>query len=131
MDSCSINLSIPFHMIKLLVTNCPILDLLLERNNKVKVYIVTMARARIIFRGKVQGVWFRANCQKKALELGLKGWVRNLPEGSVEALVEGPRLHIHDLIEWNRTSQPFARVDDVMIEWEEKTGDLSAFYIRR
>ncbi len=118
-------------MIKLLVTNCPIFDQLQERNNKVKVYIVTMARARIIFRGKVQGVWFRANCQKRALELGLKGWVRNLPEGSVESLVEGPKEKILDLIEWNRASQPFARVDDVRIEWEEKTGGLSAFYIQR
>ncbi len=111
--------------------NYPIFDQLQERNNKVKVDIVPMARARIIFRGKVQGVWFRANCQKRALELGLKGWVRNLPEGSVESLVEGQKENILDLIEWNKTSQPFARVDDARIEWVEEDGDLSEFHIQR
>ncbi|MCD6383946.1 MAG: acylphosphatase, partial [Thermoplasmata archaeon] len=45
-------------------------------------------RAHVFFYGRVQGVFFRANCQRKAMELGVSGWVRNLPDGSVEAVME-------------------------------------------
>ena len=94
-------------------------------------HFISMARARVFFKGKVQGVWFRANCQKKALELGLVGWVRNLPDGNVESIIEGPRSLIVDFIDWNRSSQPFARVRDMDIEWETEKGDLDTFSVIR
>ncbi|MBN1870715.1 MAG: acylphosphatase [Candidatus Omnitrophica bacterium] len=56
-----------------------------------------MVRAHIIFSGRVQGVGFRFTVQRLALTLGLKGWVRNLPNGSVEVLVEGAKQRIEEL----------------------------------
>jgi acylphosphatase len=91
--------------------------------------MVTMARARIIFYGKVQGVWFRANCQKKANEMDLKGWVRNLPDGTVESVVDGTRESIVKFIEWNRSDQPYAEVRKVKIDWEDGKNQFSSFTI--
>ena len=59
--------------------------------------IRSMVRAHIIFSGTVQGVGFRFTVQKYAVNLGLKGWVKNLPNGSVEALIEGERQRIEEL----------------------------------
>ncbi len=64
----------------------------------------------MIFRGHVQGVYFRAHCAEKAESLGLDGYVQNLPDGSVEAVFEGDRSVIEACIEWNRGSQPYAQV---------------------
>ena len=89
-----------------------------------------MARAHIIFRGRVQGVYFRANCQRRALELGITGWVRNLPDGAVESMMEGERINILELIKWCEKSQPFARVSDVDVEWEEEVSECKTFKIR-
>ena len=90
-----------------------------------------MARARIIFKGKVQGVWFRANSHNKAIDLGLIGSVRNLNNGDVEAICEGQREIILEFIEWNRSHQPFAKITDVSISWEPERGDLDGFRIIR
>ncbi len=86
-------------------------------------------RAHVWFSGRVQGVFFRANTEKKANELGVNGWVRNLPDGRVEAIFEGEESQVKALIEWCRTSQPYARVTDVEIRWEEPQGER-AFRIR-
>jgi len=88
------------------------------------------ARAHVIFRGKVQGVFFRANTEGRARELGLKGWVRNLPDGSVESVFEGPREAIKKAIEWCKSSQPHARVTDADIDWEDYRGEFSSFEVR-
>ncbi len=89
-----------------------------------------MKRAHVWFKGRVQGVFFRANAQRKAIELGVNGWVRNLPDGRVEAVFEGDEERVQDLIMWCSTSQPYAVVDDVKIEWEGPEG-LRGFEIRR
>jgi acylphosphatase len=89
------------------------------------------ARAVVIFRGRVQGVYFRANCAEKAETLGLHGYVRNLPDGSVEAVFEGDRRGVETCIEWNKTSQPHARVETVQVTWHEPEGNLRGFHIRR
>ena len=89
------------------------------------------ARAVVIFRGRVQGVYFRANCAEKAETLGLLGYVRNLPDGSVEAVFEGDRCGVETCIEWNKTSQPHARVETVEVTWHEPEGNLRGFHIRR
>jgi len=87
-------------------------------------------RAVVIFRGRVQGVYFRANCAEKAESLGLQGTVRNLPDGSVEAVFEGDRPGIEACIEWNKTSQPYAHVEVVEVAWSEPRGDVRGFHIR-
>lgn len=87
-------------------------------------------RAIVIFRGRVQGVYFRANCAEKAESLGLRGYVRNLPNGSVEAVFEGDRPGIEMCIEWNRTSQPYARVSAAEVTWQAPTGEFRGFHVR-
>ncbi|MGQ0797523.1 MAG: acylphosphatase [Methanobacteriota archaeon] len=88
------------------------------------------ARARVVFRGHVQGVYFRAHCQEKARELGLHGYVRNRHDGTVEAIFEGERERVEACIEWNRTSQPNARVGSAHVTWEEPTGEFATFDVR-
>ncbi len=89
------------------------------------------ARAQVLFRGRVQGVNFRAYCAERAEGLGLSGYVRNLPDGSVEAVFEGERPLIEECIEWNRTAQPAARVVSLHVEWQVPTGEFRGFEIRR
>jgi acylphosphatase len=89
------------------------------------------ARARVVFRGLVQGVNFRAHCRERAAELGLRGWVRNLGDGTVEAVFEGPRELVEACIEWNSAAQPNARVTATNVSWESATGEFSRFDIRR
>lgn len=88
-------------------------------------------RATVVFHGRVQGVYFRANCEEKARSLGLRGYVRNLPGGAVEAVFEGERALVEECIEWNGSSQPAARVDSVDIHWSAATGEFRGFDIRR
>lgn len=89
------------------------------------------ARAHAIFRGHVQGVNFRARCRERAFLLGLSGWIRNLPDGTVEAVFEGQKEDIEVAIDWNRTSQPLATVTDLEVSWEPPTGEFHSFEIRR
>ena len=86
--------------------------------------------AHVIFNGRVQGVWFRANARGKARELGITGWVKNLPDGSVEAVFEGADDAVKKAIEWCRTSQPHARVDSTDIEYLDYNGEFEDFVIR-
>lgn len=88
------------------------------------------ARARVLFFGRVQGVFFRDNTRAKARELGVKGWVRNLPDGSVEAVMEGARDAVEALIAWCQHDQPRARVDETKVTWEEPDGEED-FVVRR
>ena len=88
------------------------------------------SRAVVIFRGRVQGVYFRANCAEKAQSLGLDGYVRNLADGSVEAMFEGDKAAIEECIEWNKMSQPHARVSTVEVSWTDSRGDVEGFHVR-
>jgi acylphosphatase len=63
--------------------------------------------------------------------MGVLGWVRNLRDGSVEAVMEGPRDRVEALIEWCRTRQPYARVSEAKVAWEEHQAAFSDFSIRR
>lgn len=69
--------------------------------------------ARVEIRGRVQGVWYRGWTVDQAMSRGLRGWVRNRPDGSVEALFIGPRDHVDAMIEACRVGPPAARVDSV------------------
>ena len=83
------------------------------------------------FTGIVQGVFFRASTQRKARSLGLRGWVRNLPDGRVEAWVEGDRSAIGQLVAYCQSEIPGARVDLVDFEEGEPTGDYTDFDVVR
>ncbi len=89
------------------------------------------AAARLLVSGLVQGVYYRATCAEKARELGLVGWVRNLPDGRVEALAEGPRPAIHHLISWCWQGPPAARVSDVRVQWQDPSGQHTEFQVHR
>ncbi|MBN1538646.1 MAG: acylphosphatase [Candidatus Thermoplasmatota archaeon] len=90
-----------------------------------------MERLHVIYKGIVQGVWFRANCRKKAIELGLVGWVRNLPDGSVESVAEGSRENLQKLLKWCSNDQPHARVREADARWEKYLGEFEGFSIIR
>lgn len=74
-------------------------------------------RARVRVTGRVQGVCYRQSTVEMAGPLGLSGWVRNLPDGSVEALFEGDKAKVGEAIAWCRQGPPRAAVDDVTVEW--------------
>ncbi|HVI94378.1 MAG TPA: acylphosphatase [Anaeromyxobacter sp.] len=88
------------------------------------------ARAHIVVAGLVQGVAFRAATVDAARRLGVKGWVRNLPDGRVEAEAEGQRPSVEALVAWCRRGPPAARVEDVQVAWSDHRGDLGPFDIR-
>jgi len=88
-------------------------------------------RATVRFHGRVQGVYFRAHCEDKALSLGLTGYVRNLLGVDVEAVFEGERAAVEECIDWNRTSQPAAQVTSVDVSWSGATGEFRRFEITR
>ena len=87
------------------------------------------ARLRLRVLGDVQGVGFRYFVQRQAEAAGLKGWVRNQPDGSVECVVEGPRQQLEQLLERVREGPRGAGVDDVQAEWQEPQGDLPGFQV--
>ena len=83
-----------------------------------------MVCKRITVIGKVQGVYFRASTQEKAVELGLTGEVRNLPDGNVEVIACGTSDNVHQLIDWCHEGPPRAKVDQVLVEdWEVRGYD--------
>lgn len=88
------------------------------------------ARAHIFVSGRVQGVFFRSFTEDVAVSCGLKGWVRNLPDGRVEALLEGERESIERAISSCRKGPPAARVDSVEVKWEEYKGEFKSFSVR-
>jgi acylphosphatase len=80
--------------------------------------------------GRVQGVFFRASVEDKALQLNLTGYVRNRPGNMVEVMVEGEKSNLEKLVEYLRVGPPGASVKDVSTTWGEYTGSFSNFRIR-
>jgi acylphosphatase len=76
-----------------------------------------------VIRGRVQGVFFRAETRDRARSLGLSGWVRNVPDGTVEAIFEGDRERIKSILGWCRQGPALAQVDEVQVEWLEPTNE--------
>jgi len=87
-------------------------------------------RAHIVVSGRVQGVFFRAEAQEKAKGLGVFGWVKNLAEGRVEAVFEGERAKVEQLVKWAESGPPGAVVNDLNVVWEEYQGEFNGFEIR-
>ena len=88
-----------------------------------------MVRYRVLISGRVQGVFFRDTCRKMAERHGVSGWVRNLPDGSVEAVFEGSTGDVARLVEWSRHGPGTAVVEDVRVRAEPPEG-ISGFQIR-
>lgn len=80
--------------------------------------------------GFVQGVFFRYETRDLALELGVNGWVRNLPDGRVEAVFEGDEEKVRRMIDFCRRGPPGARVTNVELSWDEYKGEFKGFGIR-
>jgi acylphosphatase len=74
-------------------------------------------RAKVTVRGNVQAVGFRVTARERARALGLAGWVRNNPDGTVEAQVEGPAEAVESLLDWFGRGPRGARVDEIDVEW--------------
>jgi acylphosphatase len=89
------------------------------------------ARAELRIYGKVQGVFFRANTREQCRDRELTGWVQNLSDGTVRAIVEGPRGAIEEVVEWAHDGPPAADVADLDVEWNGATGEYDDFQIRR
>ncbi len=89
-----------------------------------------MTRAEITVAGKVQGVFFRANTQDRAKELGLTGWVRNTPDDTVVAIVEGDKENVEKLIAFMKKGPPGAQVQEVKVSWAESTNEFEDFEVR-
>jgi len=87
-------------------------------------------RAHIIVSGQVQGVFFRAKTQQTAEELGLTGWVKNLSDGRVEAVFEGEKPQVEQMLKWAKSGPRGASVRDLELTWEDFKGEFSSFDIK-
>lgn len=84
-------------------------------------------RVHVFVAGRVQGVFFRQNTKRQADSLGVKGWVRNLPDGRVEAVFEGEKSAVKALVDYCHRGPSSARVDNVEINYEDYKGEFSDF----
>ncbi len=91
---------------------------------------MSQVRAIICFKGRVQGVWFRAYTKQQADRHKVYGWVRNRPDGSVETLFEGAEVAVKTVIDACKAGPPSARVDATELSWQPATGEFSKFDIR-
>lgn len=88
-----------------------------------------LTRRHVFVEGRVQNVWFRDSCRLEAARRGVRGWVRNTPDGRVEAVFEGLPAAVEAMVEWCRLGPPRARVERVSVERESTRGE-SDFTVR-
>ncbi len=86
-------------------------------------------RMHVLIEGRVQGVFFRAHTRDEAVKLGLSGWVRNRPDGTVEVLVEGEKSGVQKMMQWFRQGSPNSVVKKVHATEETPVGDADTFEI--
>jgi len=89
-----------------------------------------VAEAHVIVSGRVQGVWFRGNTQRAASAEGVHGWVRNLPDRRVEAVLQGERTAVESVIDFMRTGPPGSAVVDCVVTWRPPGERYHGFDIR-
>jgi len=87
-------------------------------------------RAHVFISGRVQGVFFRYETKRMALRLGVSGWIRNLPDGRVEAVFEGEKSDVGEIIRFCHVGPPGAIVRNVKVIWEQPSGEFRGFQIR-
>jgi acylphosphatase len=88
------------------------------------------ASVHATIQGRVQGVFFRASVEDKALQLNLTGYVRNRPGNLVEVRVEGEKPNLEKMVEYLKVGPPAASVENVIVTWGEYTGGFASFRIR-
>jgi len=88
-----------------------------------------LERAHVRVSGQVQGVFFRDSTRQKAEELSLAGWVKNVPDGQVEALFEGPSDKVREMVRWCEEGPQQASVENVDTNFESPSGELEAFEV--
>ena len=86
-------------------------------------------RAHVFVSGRVQGVYFRQNTKQVAMRYNVTGWVRNLPDGCVEAVFEGDETKVNEVIEWCHVGPPKASVEDVNVKFEKHAGEFTDFNV--
>lgn len=89
-----------------------------------------VVRRRVQVSGRVQGVWFRDSCRREAERRQVGGWVRNLRDGRVEAVFEGPEDAVAAMVDWCRRGPRRARVDHVEVVEEDDLEGFAAFDVR-
>lgn len=94
----------------------------MDSKTKTKNYIIS---------GKVQGVWFRANTQKTAQELGITGWVRNLPDGNVEVTAQGTEEQLKQLETWLQHGPDLAKVENIKTKILSSEEEFEGFEVRK
>lgn len=87
-------------------------------------------RAHVFISGRVQGVGFRASTRREATRRDVDGWVKNRPDGRVEAVFEGEASAVEAMVSWCESGPRTARVEDISVEYEEPSG-LTDFVIHR
>ena len=89
-----------------------------------------VAEARVVVSGRVQGVWFRGFTQRVAADAGVRGWVRNLPDRRVEAVLQGNRAAVETVVGFLREGPPGATVTDIAVSWGPPSEVYRGFHIR-
>ena len=87
-------------------------------------------RAKVLLDGRVQNVGLRYHTQEKATELNLTGFVRNLTDGRVEVVFEGPANKVEELLDWFQEGALQARIDTIALRYEEPEGRFSNFSVK-
>jgi len=87
-------------------------------------------RVRVFVEGRVQGVFFRESTRRRSAELGVQGWVRNRPDGRVEAVFEGKERAVDEAVEFMRSGPPLATITQVEVEDEPPSGEFKSFEVR-
>ena len=88
------------------------------------------ARAHVWISGEVQGVFFRSSIRSQATLRQLKGWVKNLMDGSVEAVFEGGKEKVEDVLVFCKEGPPGSRIDNLEVKWEKPTSSFRDFEIK-
>jgi acylphosphatase len=91
---------------------------------------MAQTRAHIFVSGRVQGVFFRQKTRQRAQNFGVKGWVRNLPDGRVEAVFEGEEDAVAMLVDWCRHGPSYAKVENIDVDFEPFVGEFGDFQTR-
>ncbi len=99
---------------------------------RIKYYNDRMEKGRVhlYIKGYVQGVFYRAGTRDTAARLGLHGWVRNLPDGNVEAVFEGPVDKVQKAVQWCRDGPPGAKVLKIDEKWQDYVGEFNGFEVK-
>ena len=84
-------------------------------------------RAHAIISGRVQGVFYRMETKRAADRIGVTGWVKNRPEGTVEAVFEGAKNQVEAVLKWCWDGPRLAKVDDIDVTWEPFAGEFTSF----